>query len=255
MAEHVERGAIVFEARNLRKSFGGVQATRDLSLALEIGRVHALIGPNGAGKTTALAQLSGELRPDAGSVHYRGEDITHLPMAARSARGIARSFQITAIFDDFTVRDNVAVAVQSRARQHFAFWRRAAADRALLEPAERLLEQVGLSALAGRRAGDLAHGQKRQLEIAMALATEPTVLLLDEPMAGMGRAETEAVAALLERLRPNHAILLVEHDMDVVFRLADQVSVLVGGAILASGTPEAIRQDAEVRAAYLEEAV
>jgi branched-chain amino acid transport system ATP-binding protein len=246
-------GSVVFEARHLHKRFGGVQATRDLSLSLELGRIHAVIGPNGAGKTTALAQFSGELQPDAGSIHYRGEDITHLSMAARAVRGIARSFQITAVFDDFTVRDNVAVAVQSRARHHFRFWRPAAADRRLVEPAERLLEEVGLAALIDRRAGDLAHGQKRQLEIAMALATQPTVLLLDEPMAGMGRAETDTIALLLERIRPRHAILLVEHDMDVVFRLADQVSVLVGGSVLASGTPQSIRQDDAVRAAYLEE--
>ncbi|SRR5690606_26934034 len=247
--------APIFEAIGLRKSFGGVHATRDLSLTLELGEVHALIGPNGAGKTTALAQLSGELRPDAGSVRFRGQDITPLSMAARSRLGIARSFQITAVFEDFTVLDNVAVAVQSRARHHFAFWRPAARDRTLIEPAEQVLEQVGLAGFAKRRAGDLAHGQKRQLEIAMALATRPTVLLLDEPMAGMGRAESETITELLERVRPNHAILLVEHDMDVVFRLADRVSVLVGGALLASGPPEAVRQDAQVRAAYLEESI
>lgn len=245
----------VFQARGLYKSFGGVQATRDLSLDMIQGQVHALIGPNGAGKTTALAQLSGQLQPDAGTIWYRGEDITALSMTARSARGIARSFQITAVFEDFTVRDNVAVAVQSRAAHHFAFWRSAAKDRRLNEPAERILELVGLASLAKRRAGDLAHGQKRQLEIAMALATEPTVLLLDEPMAGMGRAESETISALLERIKATHAILLVEHDMDVVFRLADTVSVLVGGALLASGTPEAVRANADVRAAYLEESV
>jgi branched-chain amino acid transport system ATP-binding protein len=145
--------------------------------------------------------------------------------------------------------------VQSRFRHHFHFWRKAATDKALLEPAAQLLELVGLAALAPRRAGDLAHGQKRQVEIAMALATQPTVLLLDEPMAGMGRAESETIIELLERLRPQHAILLVEHDMDVVFRLADQISVLVGGSLLASGAPQAIREDRDVRAAYLEEAI
>lgn len=250
-----DRAGPVFEARGLHKSFGGLQATRDLSLTLELGQVHALIGPNGAGKTTALAQLSGQLRPDAGAIYYRGDDITALPMAARAARGIARSFQITAVFEDFTVLENVAVAVQSRTPHHFAFWRPAVKDRKLNEPAARVLEQVGLAALAERRAGDLAHGQKRQLEIAMALATEPTVLLLDEPMAGMGRAESETISALLEQIKSAHAILLVEHDMDVVFRLADTVSVLVGGALLASGSPEAVRADADVRAAYLEESL
>ncbi|NLO81327.1 MAG: ABC transporter ATP-binding protein [Xanthomonadaceae bacterium] len=246
-------GGAIFEARGLHKRFGGLHATRDLSLSVEVGQVHALIGPNGAGKTTALAQLAGQLRPDAGTIWYRGRDITALPMAARAARGIVRTFQITAVFEEFSVRDNVALAVQSRARHHFAFWRPAAKDRRLTEPAERVLEQVGLTALANLRAGDLSHGQKRQLEIAMALATEPTVLLLDEPMAGMSRAESETLSTLLERIKPAHAILLVEHDMDVVFRLADRVSVLVVGALLASGSPQEVRADARVRAAYLDE--
>jgi branched-chain amino acid transport system ATP-binding protein len=246
---------VIFEARHLDKRFGGVRASQDLSLSLEMGRIHALIGPNGAGKTTALRQFSGELQVDAGSIVYRGQDITRLSMAARARRGIARSFQITAIFEDFTVRENVAVAVQSRARHHFAFWRQAATDRSLIGPAEEALEHAGLTHLADHCAGDLAHGQKRQLEIAMALATRPAVLLLDEPMAGMGKAESEVIASLLERIRPQHAVLLVEHDMDVVFRLADTVSVLVGGKLLASGAPAEIRQDASVRAAYLEETV
>jgi len=248
-----DSGEPIFEARGLEKRFGGIHATRDLSLQLTMGTVHALIGPNGAGKTTALAQLSGELRPDAGTVLHKGEDISRLSMAARSHRGIARSYQITATFEEFSVRDNLELAVQSRARRHFSLWRRAAGDPTLREPAERIMEQVGLQPFADRSAGALAHGQKRQLEIAMALATQPSVLLLDEPMAGMGRAECETIMALLEGLRPHHAILLVEHDMDVVFRLADEVSVLVGGSILASGDPETVRENPEVRAAYLEE--
>lgn len=253
MAE-AKRGA-VFEAHNLYKNFGGIQASRDFSLSLHQGRIHALIGPNGAGKTTALAQLSGELKPDTGKIFYGGNDITRLSMAVRARLGIARSFQITAIFDDFTVRDNVAVAVQSRARHHFSFWRAAARDQSLTMPAEEALQQAGLTDLADHRAGDLAHGQKRQLEIAMALATRPSVLLLDEPMAGMGRTESEEITVLLERIRPHHAILLVEHDMDVVFRVADEVSVLVGGTVIASGPPAEIREDTSVRAAYLEESV
>ncbi len=249
----VSPAEVIFEARDLEKRFGGLKATDNLSLALEKGRIHALIGPNGAGKTTALAQLSGELRPDAGEIRFQGHDISGLDMPRRARIGIARSFQITAIFEEFSVRDNVALAVQSRARHHFSFFHRARNDSGLTEPANAALAQVGLHALADRRAADLAHGQKRQLEIAMALATEPTVLLLDEPMAGMGQAETETIVELLERLRPDHAILLVEHDMGVVFRLADTVSVLVNGAVLASGAPEAVRNDPDVQAAYLEE--
>lgn len=243
----------VFEARGLEKRFGGLKATDDLSLALGMGRIHALIGPNGAGKTTALAQLSGELRPDAGRVFFRGRDITRLSMPQRAKAGVARSFQITAIFDDFTVLENVCTAVQARARHHFGFFRSAASDRALLEPALATLERVALAPLAGRRASELAHGQKRQLEIAMALATEPTVLLLDEPMAGMGPAESDTISALLDNLRQRHAVLLVEHDMNVVFRLADEVTVLVNGAVLAHGTPGEVRGNDAVQAAYLAE--
>ncbi|WP_440997222.1 ABC transporter ATP-binding protein [Arhodomonas sp. SL1] len=248
-----EREAPIFEARDLQKRFGGLQATDNLSLALEQGRVHALIGPNGAGKTTALAQLSGELVPDGGRIRFRGRDITRLDMPGRARLGIARSFQITAIFEAFSVRDNVALAVQARARHHFRMFGRARRDRSLVEPAEAALEQVGLTAVADRRASELAHGQKRQLEIAMALATEPSVLLLDEPMAGMGPAESEVIIALLEGLRSRYAVLLVEHDMGVVFRLADTLSVLVNGGLIASGDPVAVRDDPRVQAAYLGE--
>lgn len=243
----------IFEARNLVKRFGGLLATNDLSLALHHGRIVGLIGPNGAGKTTALSQLSGELQPDAGGIHYKGDDVTGLSMPQRAKAGIARSFQITAIFEQFSVLENVCVAVQAAAQHHFHFWRNAMRDRQLLEPARAALERVALTALADRRASELAHGQKRQLEMAMALATNPEVLLLDEPLAGMGPAESDVIVELLEQLRDDHAILLVEHDMNVVFRLADRVIVLDDGAILASGTPAEVRADPAVQAAYLSE--
>ena len=250
-----EQGIIgpVFEARNLFKSYGGLRATDNLSLQLETGKIHALIGPNGAGKTTALSQLSGELQPDEGQVWFCGQDITRHSMPKRARMGVARSFQITAIFDDFTVAENVAVAVQSRAAHHFSFWRAVGRDKAINHRTDELLNQVGLTAFANRRAADLAHGQKRQLEIAMALALEPKVLLLDEPMAGMGPTESAQLAELLEQLKHDFAILLVEHDMDIVFRLADVISVLVNGAVIASGTVDQIRENEDVQKAYLAE--
>lgn len=246
-------GEVIFEARCLHKAYGGLKATDDLSLELEQGKIHALIGPNGAGKTTALAQLSGELQPNAGSVHYRGQDITAMSMPDRAKNGIARSFQITAIFDDFTVEENVAIAVQAQAKHHFSLLGRASSDRRLGDPTRDILARLRMADLANRRAADLAHGQKRQLEIAMALATNPAVLLLDEPMAGMGPVESAQLAELLEELRPDYAILLVEHDMNMVFRLADIITVLVNGRKIASGTAEEIKANADVQKAYLEE--
>ncbi|OSQ38020.1 ABC transporter ATP-binding protein [Thalassospira mesophila] len=247
------QGRPVFEARNLYKSYGGLRATDDLSIQLETGKIHALIGPNGAGKTTALSQLSGELRPDDGQVWFDGQDITRFSMPWRARMGVARSFQITAIFDDFTVAENVAVAVQSRTRHHFSFWRAVSRDAGINQRAMALLEQVGLGGFASRRAADLSHGQKRQLEIAMALALEPKVLLLDEPMAGMGPTESNQLAELLEKLKPDFAILLVEHDMNIVFRLADVISVLVNGAMIASGSVDDVRDNEDVQKAYLAE--
>ncbi|HEX7381775.1 MAG TPA: ABC transporter ATP-binding protein [Nevskiaceae bacterium] len=246
-------GAPVLQAIKLQKYFGGLKVTDNLSLALRVGRIHALIGPNGAGKTTALAQLSGELSPDAGRITLRGRDITRLSMPRRAKAGVIRSFQITAIFNDFTVLENVCTAVQSRSRHHFSLIRAAARDHRLLDPARQMLTRVGLERLADRRASELAHGQKRQLEIAMALSAEPIVLLLDEPMAGMGPKEVATIADLLDQLRIDHAILLVEHDMNVVFRLADEVTVLVNGAVLTHGSPMEIRGNRQVQAAYLEE--
>ncbi len=243
----------LLQARGLQKRYGGLVATRDLDLDLYQGEIHAVIGPNGAGKTTALAQLSGEQVPDAGRIVFDGRDVTALSMPHRARLGIARSYQVTAVFLDFSVLENIAVAVQARARHHFHFFASAGRDDTLRKPAEALMREVGLEGLAHRPAADLAHGQRRQLELAMALATEPRVLLLDEPMAGMGAAEADAMGALLERLRSRYAVLLVEHDMDMVFRLADRVTVLVDGAVIASGDPAAIRADAAVQAAYLEE--
>ncbi len=239
--------------RGLCKRFGGLVATDGVDLDVAEGETLALIGPNGAGKTTLIAQLSGDLAPDAGVIRFAGEDITALPAPARSHRGLARSFQITSIFGDFTALDNVALAVQAHAGHSFRFWRPARAERALREPARAALEQVGLGGRAEAVAGALAHGEQRQLEIAMALATRPRLLLLDEPVAGMGPDESQRMVELLRALRARHTVVLVEHDMDVVWALADRISVMVDGRVIATGAPEAIRENAEVRRAYLGE--
>ncbi|MFM8679430.1 MAG: ABC transporter ATP-binding protein [Alphaproteobacteria bacterium] len=243
----------LLEARGLVKRFGGLVATDDLDLSVRRGEIHAVIGPTGAGKTTLIGQLTGELRPDSGSIHFDGADVTALPAPARARLGIARSFQITQIFRRFTVLENVMLAVQAREPHAFRFWTDARRDESLAGPARRVLEETGLAASAGRLAGALAHGEQRQLEIAMALATSPRMLLLDEPMAGMGREESERMTALLRRLKARETILLVEHDMDVVFALADRVTVLVYGRAIACGTPDEIRANPEVRTAYLGE--
>ena len=236
---------------HLRKQFGGVIATDDVSLTVQDGEIHAVIGPNGAGKTTLIAQLAGELEPDAGRIYFGGSDVTRRPVHERSLLGLARSFQITSIFRDFTVLDNVALAVQAHRGSSFRFWRNARRDPTLREPARQALAAVGLDGRADVVAGDLAHGEQRQLEIAMALATRPRLLLLDEPMAGMGREEGERMVELLRGLKTGHGVLLVEHDMDAVFALADRITVLVYGRAIASGTPHAIRNDARVIEAYL----
>jgi branched-chain amino acid transport system ATP-binding protein len=242
-------------ARGLRKRFGGLVATDGVDLEVTEGEALAIIGPNGAGKTTLIGQLSGDLRPDTGTIRFGGADVTALPAAARSHRGLARSFQITSIFRDFTALDNVALAVQAHAGHSFRFWRAARAERALRGPARAVLEQVGLGDRADIVAGTLAHGEQRQLEIAMALATRPRLLLLDEPVAGMGLDESQRMVGLLRALRGRHTIVLVEHDMDVVWALADRISVLVYGRVIATGPPETIRLNAEVRRAYLGEEV
>ncbi|WP_425450120.1 ABC transporter ATP-binding protein [Virgifigura deserti] len=243
----------LLQAQGLVKRFGALTASDRLSLGVEVGELHALIGPNGAGKTTAIAQLAGELNPDQGAIRFAGQDVTNLPIERRCRLGLTRSYQITSLFRGFTALENVALAVQARAGHSFRFWRPAGRDRRLIEPAEALLDRLGLGGRAGIRAADLAHGEQRQLEIAMALATGPRLLLLDEPMAGMGPEESRAMVALLSRLKGEVSILLVEHDMDAVFALADRVTVLVYGRAIATGTPAAIRADPNVRAAYLGE--
>ena len=243
----------LLSVRRLSKRFGGLVATDFVDLDVAEGETLAVIGPNGAGKTTLIAQLSGDLAPDGGAIRFGGEDITSLPAPARSHRGLARSFQITSIFKEFTALDNVALAVQAHAGHSFRFWSPARAERALRDPARAVLEQVGLGTRADVVAGTLAHGEQRQLEIAMALASRPRLLLLDEPVAGMGVDESQRMVRLLRTLRARHTIVLVEHDMDVVFALADRISVMVYGRVIASGAPETIRADAEVRRAYLGE--
>jgi branched-chain amino acid transport system ATP-binding protein len=241
--------------RGLRKRFGGLVATDGVDLDVADGETLAIIGPNGAGKTTLIGQLSGDLVPDAGTIRFVGEDITAMPAPARSLRGLARSFQITSIFREFTALDNVALAVQAHAGHSFRFWTPAAAERALREPALATLEQVDLGARANVVAGTLAHGEQRQLELAMALATRPRLLLLDEPVAGIGAEESQRMVRLLRAVRGRHTIVLVEHDMDVVFALADRISVMVYGRVIATGSPADIRANAEVRRAYLGEEV
>jgi branched-chain amino acid transport system ATP-binding protein len=237
----------------LRKSFGGLRATDGVDLEVQEGETLAIIGPNGAGKTTLISQLAGNLRPDTGTVRFAGEDITHLPAPPRAHRGLARSFQITSVFMEFTALQNVALAIQARAGHSFRFWRPAMADPALLDPARKLLEEVGLGERADAIAVNMSHGEHRQLEVAMALATKPRLLLLDEPMAGMGIEESQRMIALLASLKRKQTLVLVEHDMDAVFRLADRISVLVYGRVIATGSPDEVRNNEEVRRAYLGE--
>jgi branched-chain amino acid transport system ATP-binding protein len=246
-------GEALLEVSRLCKRFGGVVAADNVSLALTRGEIHAVIGPNGAGKTTLVAQLAGELRPDSGTIHFASEDVTALPVHARAARGIARSFQITSILRDFTALDNVTLAVQAHAGHSFRFWRDARGEAALRDPASRALAEVGLAERAGVLAANLAHGEQRQLEIAMALATAPRLLLLDEPTAGMGPEDTERMVGLLGGLKRRHTVLLIEHDMDAVFALADHITVLVDGRVIASGAPDEILTHPRVRQAYLGE--
>ena len=237
--------------RSLRKSFGGIVATDNLSLDVAPGEIHAVIGPNGAGKTTLVNLLSGLLKSDGGDILFDGGAITRLRPSARSHRGLARSFQITSVFPDFSVLDNVALAVQAHSGHSYRFWRPAHGDEALYAPARGMLERVGLSARADVLAGNLAHGEQRQLEIAMALATRPKMLLLDEPMAGMGVEESQRMVTLLGELKSDYTMLLIEHDMDAVFALADRITVLVYGRDIATGAPADIRANRQVREAYL----
>jgi branched-chain amino acid transport system ATP-binding protein len=241
----------VLELQNLHKSFGALQATRDLSICVNAGEIHALIGPNGAGKTTLIQQIYGALKPDTGTVLLNGCDITGLSVADRVQAGIGRSFQISNVLMDFTVLENAIIAEQARLRQSFRFLHPAFDDPDLQIGAHKILNRVGLDDRAAARASDLAHGERRMLELALALATRPDLLLLDEPMAGAGQQESQRMSQIINDLRGTVAILLIEHDMDAVFRLADRITVLVEGAVIATGTADQISHDAAVRAAYL----
>ncbi len=243
----------LLSVQRLRKRFGGVVATDDVSLDVRAGEIHALIGPNGAGKTSLIAQLAGSISSDGGTIVFDGNDVTRLPTHERVRRGLVRSFQITRLFRNFSVLENVALAVQAGDGSSLSFWRPVRAERALFDAARAVLDEVGLGARADVRADRLAHGEQRALEVALALATRPKLLLLDEPMAGTGPEESQRMVALIERLRSRATVLLVEHDVDAVFRLADTVSVLVNGRVIASGAPDAVRNDPAVITAYLGE--
>ncbi|HSI57542.1 MAG TPA: ABC transporter ATP-binding protein [Ideonella sp.] len=235
----------------LVKRFGGLTATDHAHLSVQAGEVHALIGPNGAGKTTLIHQISGSLAPDAGHIRFDGADITHRPMHERVLHGLARSYQITNIFKRLSVLDNLAMAVLARSGSGLRFWQAARREQARYDEAAQVAERVGLGPRLHTLAGSLAHGEQRQLEVGLGLATRPRLLLLDEPMAGMGPDESERMVQLLQSVRADVTLLLIEHDMEAVFRLADRLSVLVAGKIIASGSPAEIRANDEVRRAYL----
>ena len=241
----------VLRVEALCKHFGGLLVTDNVTLAIAPGELHAVIGPNGAGKTTLINQISGLIRPDAGRIELGGRDVTALPMYARAALGLARSFQITSLFSEFTALDNVALAAQAHRGHSFRFWRDARREEELRQPAQAALARVGLAQRAAMPVARLSHGEHRQLEIAMALVAEPRLLLLDEPMAGMGPEESARMVEMLRQLKRSMTVLLIEHDMEAVFALADRLTVLVYGRIIASGDPETVRADAAVRQAYL----
>lgn len=243
----------LLQVSGLSRRFAAVDALKDVNLTVEAGEVHALIGPNGAGKTTFIHHLSGALMPDAGNIHFVGQDVTRLSMHQRVAAGMARSYQITNVFLGLSALDNVALAVQGRADagSSFRFWQPVQAEKRLFDEAQQFLEQVGLQDKTQVVAGQLSHGEQRALELAMALATQPKLLLLDEPMAGTGPEESARMVDLIEHLARHVTILLVEHDMDAVFRLADRISVLVNGQLICTGEPEAVKNDPDVRRAYL----
>ena len=243
----------LLKVEGLTKRFGGVVASDNVILDVAPGELHAIIGPNGAGKTTLIGQLTGEIVPDAGRVHFEGRDITALPVYDRSLIGLARSFQITSLFPNFTALQNVALAVQAHAGHSFHFWRDARAEPELREPARVALERVGIGHRADAVVARMSHGEHRQIELAMALATKPRMLLLDEPMAGLGPDESARMVKTLRELKRELTILLIEHDMEAVFALADRITVLVYGRVIASGDPGSIRANAEVRQAYLGE--
>ena len=235
----------------LCKRFGGLIASDEVTFDVQSGELHAVIGPNGAGKTTLINQICGLIAPDAGRIIFAGTDITAIPAHARAALGLARSFQITSILPEFSVLENVALAVQARSGTSFRFFGRVDAEEALNAPALAALAEAGLESRADVAARHLSHGERRALEVAIALALEPRLLLLDEPMAGAGHEETERLIVMLSRLKGRFPMVLVEHDMRAVFALADRISVLLYGRILASATPELVRNDPQVIAAYL----
>jgi branched-chain amino acid transport system ATP-binding protein len=237
--------------RNLSKRFGGVVATDNVSLEVAPGEVHALIGPNGAGKTTLIGQISGSLSSDSGAIVFDGADVTRAREHARVRAGLARSYQIASIFRRFSVLDNLALAVQGRSGSSFSFWRPVSAESALFDQARQIADQIHLADRLETTAGNLAHGEQRALEVGLALATRPRLVLLDEPMAGLGPEESQRMIALIARIRAALTVLLVEHDMEAVFRLADRITVLVNGRVIASGKPAEIRSDPEVKRAYL----
>lgn len=238
---------------HVHKSFGALKATNDVSLDLRPGEIHALIGPNGAGKSTLIHQVTGFLAPDSGAIRFLDRDVSHMTVAQRAQAGLGRTFQVSSLIGEYSVLRNVMLAVQSVSGSSFRFFRPVAGDHSLMGPAREALEQVGLSARENVRVAALSHGERRQLELAIALALKPKALLLDEPMAGLGPEGSLELTRLLDGLRAQVPILLIEHDMDAVFSLADRISVLVYGEIIASGSVEEIRADPAVRAAYLDE--
>ncbi|WP_085317025.1 ABC transporter ATP-binding protein [Derxia lacustris] len=248
---HTHAGQPALIAAGLTRAFGGLVAVDHVDITVNAASVHAVIGTNGAGKSTLINLLTGEFPPSSGKIVFEGSDITGWHQSRRSRAGLGRSYQRNTIFPEFDVTENCRLAAQSRWQRAWNWITPAARCRLARERAAAVIERVGLGAVARRRAAELSHGQKRQLEIAMCLATAPRVLLLDEPLAGMGAEETERMLALLADLKRDHAILLVEHDMDAVFRIADCITVMVNGRVIASGPPDAIRRDAAVQEAYL----
>jgi branched-chain amino acid transport system ATP-binding protein len=243
----------LLRVENLVRRFGGILATDNLSLEVAPGELHAIIGPNGAGKTTLISQLTGQLMPNSGTIQFAGRDVTWLPSYKRSHLGLARSFQITCLLPDFSAIDNVALAAQAHDGHSFRFWGSARKERHLRDAARAALKRVGLEARADKLVSELSHGEQRELELAVALATKPQLLLLDEPMAGLGVTESARMVGLLKELRKEVTIVLVEHDMEAVFALADRITVLVYGRVIACDVPDAIRKHEEVKRAYLGE--
>ena len=246
-----EQAQVLLQADKLTRRFGGLVANQDISVTLERGMIHVLLGPNGAGKSTCINMLSGDLPPSEGTIRFLGQDITALTAAQRSQVGIGRSYQRTNIFPQFSVLENVRLAAQSRRQQPWRIFSQAMKQAWALEKARACIEEAGLGKRVDWVSGVLSHGEQRQLEIAMCLAIQPEVLLLDEPLAGMGAEETDRMLKLLDNLKAGHAILLVEHDMDAVFRIADRITVMVNGSVIASDTPDQIRVNPDVQTAYL----